>query len=489
MYRSIELAQALSVSAVIDAIDRTKADIEVMQPVPEEVHARIMQKFRLHWNYHSNAIEGNPFTYGETVAFLMEGITVKGKTLKDHLDIKGHDEAVRYLLEAVKGKDYILTEAEIRNLHKMILKEPYWSDAITPEGIPTKKLIRIGEYKTSSNSVLTPTGEMHYYTTPEETPVKMGELMEWYRTITERTDIHPVTVTALFHHQFTAIHPFDDGNGRLARLLLNLMLMRYGYPPVVIKQQDRNNYYAVLRQADAGEYRPVVEYMAEQLQTSLDLYLKGARGESIEETDDIDKEIALFKKGLGEDVIKSVWGSWSVYKTMKSVLLPFALLLDTKLGQLKELFIKYKSSMAYEYKLYVDGEWLSPLVEDIMPDKPEPPPKEWLPYVQYLNFKPVVTPEQMNDFLSELEYSEHAALTSVQFDFLLECYKKVNNPFNIAIRVDVTFNMFGYVINAGDYLAGYGKKYRDGFSDDETNTLISIIIKNILSEIEQKSET
>src|SRR5215207_9192521 len=105
MYRNLELAKALSGIDLLKEVDDLKRQIETLRPLPKAVEERILQKLRLDWNYHSNAIEGNPYTYGETVAFLMEGITAKGKTLKDHLDIKGHDDAIHYLLGVIKDKD------------------------------------------------------------------------------------------------------------------------------------------------------------------------------------------------------------------------------------------------------------------------------------------------------------------------------------------------------------------------------------------------
>lgn len=140
-----------------------------------------MQKFRLNWNYHSNAIEGNTLSLGETRAFLLHGVTAKGKPFKDYLDIKGHNEAITYLEEFVRGQGF-LTEAAIREIHKILLVEPYEVAALTPDGQPTKRRITLGQYKTWPNHVKTSTGEMHYYTTPEETPARMDDLMNGIAT-------------------------------------------------------------------------------------------------------------------------------------------------------------------------------------------------------------------------------------------------------------------------------------------------------------------
>jgi len=275
---NLKLEIEFSKADLLQEVDAQKKQIDDMRPLPEDVEGRVMQKLRLDWNYHSNAIEGNRLSYGETVAFLMEGITAKGKPLKDYLDIRGHNEAINFLLSIVKESRPI-TEVEIRSLHKIILVEPYDTAATTPEGLKTTKRVSLGEYKTSANHVKTATGEMHYYATPEETPAKMQELIEWYREASQNSDIHPAVLAALFHHKFVAINPFDDGNGRLSRILMNLILMQKGYPPVVIKMDDRQNYYALLSRADNSDSWPLVECIVDCLNSSLNLYLKAAKGE------------------------------------------------------------------------------------------------------------------------------------------------------------------------------------------------------------------
>ncbi|MBA3600758.1 MAG: Fic family protein, partial [Acidobacteria bacterium] len=263
-----------------------------------------MQKFRLDWNYHSNNIEGNSLTYGETRALILFGITAQGKPLKDHFEITGHNEAINWILEIVKGET-VLTETFIRQLHTLLLKESSYKEAKTPDGKPTRRKIEIGKYKTLPNHVVTVTGETFYFATPQETSAKMHELIEWFRKEKEKPDVNPTILAALFHYRFIRIHPFDDGNGRVARILMNFILMQFDYPPVIIKTEDKENYYAVLRLADAGELEPFIEYITENLIRSLEIMIRGAKGESIEEPEDLDKELALLEgklKGFGKKV-------------------------------------------------------------------------------------------------------------------------------------------------------------------------------------------
>ena len=282
---------------ILSKVEKLKAELDSLRPINEEAERRIMQKFRLDWNYHSNSLEGNSLTYGETKALILFGITAQGKPLKDHFEITGHDEAIKWIEKVVK-EETPLTETFIRQLHTLILKEPYEVDAVTPDGKPTKKKIEIGKYKTTPNHVRTQTGETFYFASPEETPAKMHDLIKWFREKKANPETNPVILAAEFHYKFILIHPFDDGNGRTARILMNFILMQNGYPPAIIKTGDKENYYRVLQQADAGILEPFIEYIAQNLARSLEIMIKGAKGESIEEPDDLDKELALLEREL-----------------------------------------------------------------------------------------------------------------------------------------------------------------------------------------------
>lgn len=285
------------ISELWQRIDDAKAALDKLRPLDREREERAMQKFRLWWTYHSNAIEGNSLTQGETEVFLMEGLTAKNKPLKDHLDLRGHSDAINYLQDFIRDKE-VLTEAAIRKLHEILLVEPYEVDAITPSGLPTRRTIEIGTYKTQPNHVRTRTGATHFYTSPEETPAKMHDLMDWYRAELERGAMHRVEIAARYHHRFTAIHPFDDGNGRMSRIIMNLILMQAGYPPAVIRIGERDNYLAALRRADAGECEEFIAFIGEHVVDSLELYIRAAKGEEIQEPTDLEKEIVLLKMEL-----------------------------------------------------------------------------------------------------------------------------------------------------------------------------------------------
>ena len=291
-----------------------KQELDALRPLSAEDERRIMQKLRLDWNYHSNHLEGNSLTYGETKALILFGSTAQGKPLKDHIEMTGHNEALKLIEEVVK-EERPLTENFIRELNKLILKEDYQVDTITSDGKPIKKWVRVGKYKTEPNHVLTVTGEIFYFATPEETPAKMHDLMEWYRQKSAHDDVEPILLAAEFHYRFIRIHPFDDGNGRTARILMNFILMQFGYPPAIIKTEVKQNYFAVLRQADAGVLEPFIAYIAANVVRSLEIMIKGAKGEDIEEPDDLDKELALL-----EQRFKSVGKRIEVKRSKEAIL-------------------------------------------------------------------------------------------------------------------------------------------------------------------------
>lgn len=283
------------------ALDQLVAELNALRPLEPTAEAKVMQKLRLDWNYHSNATEGNQLTQGETRQLLLEGITANGKPLKDHNEMRGHNEVIESLEAIVKNQEP-LTEVLIRGFHKLLLVEEYEIDAITPEGMPTRRRISLGQYKQQPNHVRTQTGEIHYYATPEETPAKMHELMQWYREREELRDMHPVVLSAEFHYRFVAIHPFDDGNGRLSRILMNLLLMRHSYPIAVIRTSEKRSYLDALQTADyTDSMSPFYEVIISAVIRTTTTMLKAARGEDYREPDeisDVHKELQLIKIGL-----------------------------------------------------------------------------------------------------------------------------------------------------------------------------------------------
>ncbi len=284
-------------NTILATIDRLKRELDALLPLPPEVAGRVEQKLRIESNYHSNALEGNTLTLAETRSLLLHGLTARGKPMREHVDIEGYDRAVKELTRmASEGQP--LSESFIRNLHRVLLKEPYEVETVADDGRNTRRPIAVGAYKSAANNVVTSTGETYYFTPPEQVPYAMRELVDWYHA-QEAQGEHPIIIAAIFHYRFVRIHPFDDGNGRMARLLMNRILLEHGYPLAIVHRDNRDRYLQELERADHTEDPgQFIDYIASCCEYPLNLYLRAARGEPIEDSDEIDREIAMFRQAL-----------------------------------------------------------------------------------------------------------------------------------------------------------------------------------------------
>ena len=245
------------------------------QPLAEVNEHRLWQRLRIEWNYNSNHIEGNTLTYGETLLLLIHGRTRGEHLIREYEEMRGHDvaiELVRSLAQEVRP----LGEGDIRDLNRLLLKEGFWRAAETPAGEPTRKWIEPGRYKTQPNHVVTAAGELFFFATPEETSARMAGLVQWLREALAAPTAGLLPLLARLHHEFILIHPFDDGNGRVVRLLLNYVLLRIGLPPLVIKSRERRRYLDAIALADAGDLTPLEGLFGECLRWSLRLGLEAA---------------------------------------------------------------------------------------------------------------------------------------------------------------------------------------------------------------------
>ncbi|SDF99059.1 Fic family protein [Chitinophaga filiformis] len=260
----------------VEKVTLLTEQLRQLLPMKAEYKQRLDKKFRLEFNYNSNHLEGNTLTYGETELLLIFDRTTGNHELREYEEMKGHDVAYELIKELAADNERPLTETTIKNLHSLLLVRPFWKEAITSDGQYTRREIKVGNYKEYPNSVRLPNGEIFHYASPEETPIKMGELMMWLREEEEKNELHPVVLAAMLHYNFVRIHPFDDGNGRLSRLLMNYVLFKHHLPPVVIKSANKKEYLQVLADADSGNPEPFIEYISQQLIWSLDLSINAA---------------------------------------------------------------------------------------------------------------------------------------------------------------------------------------------------------------------
>ena len=212
---------------MFETIDSLKNKLDAQRPLSPSIVKNLQEDLILRWTYHSNAIEGNTLTLLETKVVL-EGITVGGKALREHFEAINHRNAIYYVEDIIK-KEEPFSEWQIRNIHQLILKN------IDDENA--------GRYRQQNVLISGATNTPPDYTLLND---KMAQFIDWYNT--EADLIHPIARAAKVHADFVGIHPFIDGNGRTSRLLMNLELMKAGYPPCVITVENRLAYYKALDQ-------------------------------------------------------------------------------------------------------------------------------------------------------------------------------------------------------------------------------------------------
>jgi Fic family protein len=238
-------------------ITAKKAELDQRRRQPGAGLGNLEHVHDLELTYTSNAIEGNTLTAAETTLVIEQGITIGGKPLKDHLEAIDHYDAIRYV-RALARQATLLTEADVRQLHHLVVQRSQPAIA--------------GRYATQGRYVLTDSGR-HSFPSPAEVPALMGDFARWLATA---PDTPETAFTA--HRRLVETHPFDDGNGRTARLLMNLVLIRSGYPPVTIRPEDRLAYIGALQDAQAGQGTAGFENLLyERLDATLEEYLSAAR--------------------------------------------------------------------------------------------------------------------------------------------------------------------------------------------------------------------
>lgn len=236
-------------------IDQLQRELDQKRPFPKETLHSLREDLITKWTYNSNAIEGNTLTLSETKVVLEDGITIGGKSVREHLEAINHKEAILYLEQLVQ-QDEPLTERTIRDLHSIILR-----------GIDQDNA---GMYRNQNVLI---SGAEHIPPDAFQVPDQMRDLMDWYKG--EAKKLHSVKRAAILHSQFVKIHRFIDGNGRTARLLLNLELMKAGYVPVVVKADQRADYYQALDHAHTtGDNSDFIILVGNVLKDTLEFYLE-----------------------------------------------------------------------------------------------------------------------------------------------------------------------------------------------------------------------
>ena len=249
----IDLSYREDLQSTFERLYQKKQHLQSSRPLPAIALNKIKESLSIEWTYNSNSIEGNTMSLRETQMVLQEGITVKGKSLREHFETHNHDKAIDYLYSIIED-NYKLRSIDILSLHGLVLRsiEDDFAGRIRNGGV------RI----TGAN-----------FTPPNANKVAdlLDELIDFVNT--NPLQLNDIELATIFHHKLVWIHPFFDGNGRTVRLSMNLLLMRNGFPPAIILKNDRKKYYEALNQANNGNYQKLTLLMCQSLERTLNIYI------------------------------------------------------------------------------------------------------------------------------------------------------------------------------------------------------------------------
>jgi len=248
-----DVKKILEFEPVVERLISKRNQISAARPMPQIALQKIKEGLFIEWTYNSNGIEGNTLSLNETRLVLQDGMTVKGKSLREHFEITNHHEAID-LLEQIVSPEYKLCERDILDIHELVMQriEKDFAGRIRNAGVRV-----VGANFVPPNAV--------------NVPELLTDLIAYVNTNPDK--LHDLLLATVFHHRFVWIHPFFDGNGRTVRLAMNLLLMRTGFPPAIILKNDRKKYYQALNDANNGSYHKLTLLMLQAVERSLDIYI------------------------------------------------------------------------------------------------------------------------------------------------------------------------------------------------------------------------
>ncbi len=257
----IDVTYRKELQTTFDRLYEKKAMLQNSRPLLNIALQKIKEALSIEWTYNSNSIEGNSLTLRETQMVLQEGITIKGKSLREHFEAKNHETALNFLYK-LTDENHLLSSNDILSLHELVLRsiEDDFAGRLRNSGV-----------RIAGANFLPPNAQ--------KVSGLLDELIQFVNTNT--LGLNDIELATVFHHKFVWIHPFFDGNGRTVRLAMNLLLMRSGFPPAIILKNDRKKYYDALNSANKGNYSKLALLMSQALERTLNIYLQALPGSDL----------------------------------------------------------------------------------------------------------------------------------------------------------------------------------------------------------------
>ncbi|NBC58347.1 MAG: Fic family protein [Bacteroidetes bacterium] len=250
---NIDLTYREKLQATYDRLYEKKKLLHDARPLPQIALQKIKEALSVEWTYNSNHIEGNTLTLRETQMVLQEGVTIKGKSLREHFEAKNHEIALQHLYKLVH-KDYELNAVDVLDIHRYVLRsiEDDYAGRLRNAGV-----------RISGANFVPPNAR--------KVPDLLDELITF--VVENPLQLNDIELATVFHHKFVWIHPFFDGNGRTVRLVMNLLLLKVGFTPAIILTNDRKKYYTALNSANNGNYYKLSLLMAQALERTMNIYI------------------------------------------------------------------------------------------------------------------------------------------------------------------------------------------------------------------------
>ncbi len=325
----------MNLEKLLYKIENNQELISSFGHLDKKILKKINYKLRLEWNYNSNHIEGGTLTKGETRSVMIGNIDIHQKSIKDVIEMKGHDEVVLEVMKIGKGEVRI-SEKRIKDIHRSIIFE---EDEV--------KKSQIGIWKTIENEIINYKNEKYNFPIPEEIPELIHKLLNktnadinkiFYK---KKNALHPVIIAANFHIDFVSIHPFFDGNGRIARVLTNLILITCGFPVIVIKSELLDLYHKLLGDIQCyGSDRVLFQcFVAERVLETQYLILDALKGKNIDEMSDWEKKLEMLKVDIASnEEVKITKNEEVVKEVFEQTIFPFIEKLLHKVEKFNDLF-------------------------------------------------------------------------------------------------------------------------------------------------------
>lgn len=447
---------------IIQQIDANQDLIASKGKFSVEVLKKINYKLRLDWNYYSNRMEGGTLTREETRSVMVGNIDVKGKPFKDVAEMNGHDKVVQEVLQMSRG-ELRLSERRIKDIHKAIMYE---------EDITENK--KIGVWKKTANEIINYQHEKFDFTNPSEVPDKIHELLNNINAFLDKyhqgkAKQHPLEAIGQFHLEYLTIHPFYDGNGRTARILTNILFMSCGYPLIIIKEEQKSSYYKLLAdiQVYGGDIQLLLSFLGDRILETQKIVINAIEGKEIEEPDDLDKEIAMWKKQTMVNNIDTLHRNHElIYGLYKNCIRKVFELFEIKSTQFHDMF--GKASITY----YINNnsneglDWLDNEMYNII-SKPQPIFNDERETPHEL-----VADDTFKNLFVKLKLQEY------RFN--------ENDAFSMTPEIHFNFQLYKYEIKYAKVKKE--KSYGENLTQEEIQQIINTSVRAIFEEIKDKSK-